>query len=33
LVPYLCRNLSFDELLLEPFSLLENVVCVFLYNA
>jgi hypothetical protein len=33
LVPYLCRNLSFKRLLLEPLSLLENVICTFLYNA
>jgi hypothetical protein len=33
LVPYLCGYLSFEGLFLEPLSLLENVVCTFLYNA
>jgi hypothetical protein len=33
LFPYLSRNLSFQRLLLELFSLLENVICMFLYNA
>jgi hypothetical protein len=33
LVPYLCRNLSFEGLFPEPLSLLENVDCMFLYNA
>jgi hypothetical protein len=33
IVPILSRNLSFKRLLLEPVSLLENVICMFLYNA
>jgi hypothetical protein len=33
LVPYMSRNLSFKKLLPEPLSLLDNVICTFLYNA
>jgi hypothetical protein len=33
LVAYLCTNLSFERLFLDTLTLLENVVCTFLYNA